>query len=72
MGTRLKNGSFVTGGYVVRKGQKGIKYKKDVGKTVLYTILNGAIATIPTAIYLNSLKKKMDEQKQQKENGGKE
>ncbi|WP_407413548.1 hypothetical protein [Methanobrevibacter sp.] len=63
---KIKTGSIVSGGYVVKKGQQGIKYRKSVGATVTKALLTGALAALTVGAAANIVKAHKDK----KENGG--
>ena len=65
---KIRGKSFISGGYVVRKGQQGIKYRKSVGKTITTALLAGAFAALTVGAAANAIKAHKDK----KENGGKE
>ena len=65
---KIRGKSFISGGYVVRKGHKGIHYRKSVGATVTKALLTGAFAALTVGAAANAIKAHKDK----KENGGKE
>lgn len=53
---KIKTGSFISGGYVVRKGQQGIKYRKSPGKTITTALLAGALGALTVGAAANAIK----------------